>query len=75
MYQQVKIGGTYGEGSGTIHFEGLDCFGNETDLTHCNIIKRKSCLHIHDAGVVCYRKNGIVLDTKLIIVILLSLIK
>ena len=44
----------YGEGSGPIHFDGLIFFGNETNLTQCQVDPRKQCQHtehIHDAGL------------------------
>ena len=36
---------------------GMDCLGNETCLSECETYKRKDCLHIHDAGVVCYPRE------------------
>ena len=47
----------YGPGSGIILLDGLECFGNESNLFKC---RQKSsshvCTHDEDAAVVCMGK-------------------
>ena len=45
----------FGEGSGPIWYDNVDCVGSETNLTQCSHsdIEVHSCNHSQDAGVVC----------------------
>ena len=45
----------FGEGSGPIQLDDLNCFGNETALINCSArpIQEHSCTHSEDAGVRC----------------------
>ena len=52
----------FGQGSGPIWLDNIDCIGNESTLASCghlgvNIIR--SCSHREDAGVRCYGLQGI----------------
>ena len=46
----------FGEGTGLILLNGLQCFGNETNLYECRRDERRRCDHSDDAGVVCQRE-------------------
>ena len=45
----------FGEGSGPILLDDVDCVGNEAALIHCSArpIKEHNCVHSEDAGVRC----------------------
>ncbi|RVE59014.1 hypothetical protein OJAV_G00199970 [Oryzias javanicus] len=45
----------FGEGSGKIWLDGVECSGKESSLTHCRLghFGTQSCTHGEDAGVVC----------------------
>ena len=45
----------FGEGSGPIHLDDVNCVGNETTLINCSArpIKEHNCAHSEDAGVRC----------------------
>ena len=54
-----SLGGAYfGEGSGPIWYDNVDCVGSETNITQCSHsgIEAHSCTHSQDAGVVCASK-------------------
>ena len=42
-----------GQGSGTILFDNVECIGNETSLTDCQLSTPVACQHFMDAGVIC----------------------
>ena len=46
----------FGRGSGTVWLEGIDCQGNESNLSQCKKAKpgTSACSHREDAGVTCY---------------------
>ena len=46
---------TYGVGTGPIHYDQVDCAGNETRLAECpfNGLGIHDCSHFEDAGAVC----------------------
>ncbi|KAM4628746.1 galectin-3-binding protein B-like [Polymixia lowei] len=50
-------GGVYGQGSGRIFMDDLNCDGTEKDLSHCGFKGWgiSDCQHNEDAGVVCER--------------------
>ncbi|XP_038072278.1 uncharacterized protein LOC119740886 isoform X2 [Patiria miniata] len=52
---EVTLGGSFGSGSGPIHFDDLACTGSETDLGSCQHagIGIHNCSHDQDAGVKC----------------------
>ena len=43
----------FGPGSGPIHFDNMDCTGNETRLADCLHYDFHDCTHSEDAAVVC----------------------
>ena len=50
------LGGAYfGEGSGPIWYDNVDCVGNETNIAQCSHsgIGLHNCNHSQDAGVIC----------------------
>ena len=46
-------GAFYGQGSGPVYLDNVNCFGNETRLTDCASTAASSCPHSQDAGVQC----------------------
>ncbi len=46
----------YGEGTGAIAFDGVDCAGNESSLVDCPADVDHNCTHAKDASVVCSGK-------------------
>ena len=53
----------FGEGSGLIWLDNIECTGNESILASCGhlgINITRNCSHNKDAGVSCYGKQGIV---------------
>ena len=61
---QIYIGTTattsasFGEGSGPIALNRVDCIGNELKLMDCPSGAITSCTHAHDAGVQCSVQIG-----------------
>ena len=49
----MQRGSFYGPGVGPIHLGGLQCNGNEINLTNCNSGSTDGCTHQTDAGVAC----------------------
>ncbi|XP_024246413.2 galectin-3-binding protein A-like isoform X2 [Oncorhynchus tshawytscha] len=58
-------GGTYGEGSGSIWLDDMDCKGTEKSLSSCSFKgwALTDCSHKEDAGVVCARGTDLTSDT------------
>uniref|UniRef100_A0A673BAX5 SRCR domain-containing protein n=1 Tax=Sphaeramia orbicularis TaxID=375764 RepID=A0A673BAX5_9TELE len=52
---KAKSSAFFGEGQGPIWLDDVNCFGNESSLSHCGRIffERTGCDHREDAGVVC----------------------
>ncbi|XP_028405845.1 scavenger receptor cysteine-rich domain superfamily protein-like [Dendronephthya gigantea] len=46
-------GAHFGQGSGTIHYDGLLCDGSESRISHCPQTPLGTCTHANDAGVRC----------------------
>ncbi|XP_071842148.1 uncharacterized protein [Apostichopus japonicus] len=46
-------GATFGEGSGEIHMDDVECTGDESNLLSCGHVEIDNCGHGEDAGVVC----------------------
>ena len=48
----------FGQGTGPIHLDDLQCQGFEDALVNCSYDSNTAdCSHFEDAGVVCQRKN------------------
>ncbi|KAJ8040920.1 Deleted in malignant brain tumors 1 protein [Holothuria leucospilota] len=43
----------YGEGTGPIHFDNVNCNGEEQQLSRCRYTDQHNCQHSEDAGVKC----------------------
>lgn len=43
----------FGQGSGPINLDNVECTGRETDLVNCRHVRDHNCGHGEDAGVVC----------------------
>ena len=54
----------FGQGSGSIWLDNVECTGNETTLASCGHLGLKiirNCSHNEDAGIRCYGEHGIAL--------------
>ena len=52
------VGGTFGQGTGPIHVDNLDCVGNERRMLDCLYDSHTDdCNHSEDAGVACYNQS------------------
>ncbi|KAJ7989828.1 hypothetical protein DPEC_G00308540 [Dallia pectoralis] len=58
-------GGTYGEGSGSIWLDDMECKGTEKYLSSCSFKgwALTDCSHKEDAGVICARGTNVTDDT------------
>ncbi|KAJ7989829.1 hypothetical protein DPEC_G00308550 [Dallia pectoralis] len=58
-------GGTYGEGSGSIWLDDMECKGTEKYLSSCSFKgwALTDCSHKEDAGVICARDTDVTSDT------------
>ncbi|XP_071128570.1 scavenger receptor cysteine-rich domain-containing protein DMBT1-like isoform X5 [Mytilus edulis] len=45
--------GIFGEGTGQIWIDELQCSGTETSILHCGYTTIHDCIHSEDAGVIC----------------------
>ncbi|XP_019858862.1 PREDICTED: uncharacterized protein LOC109587081 [Amphimedon queenslandica] len=50
----VTTSASYGQGTSNYILQGLQCTGNETNLTQCDTSSIRLCDHGDDAGVVCW---------------------
>ena len=52
--------GAYGPGSGKIWFDGLECVGDESNITDCphDGLGVHDCSHFDDAGVICQSNDS-----------------
>lgn len=52
---EAKGGAYFGQGSGPVWMDSVDCVGNESSLIQCNIDhwQHYNLDHLHDAGVIC----------------------
>ncbi|XP_033110388.1 uncharacterized protein LOC117111558 [Anneissia japonica] len=54
----VHIKGRYGEGTGVIHLDNVECTGTEIELQQCEHLDQHNCLHSEDAGVSCVQSES-----------------
>ena len=48
---------TFGQGTGAILLDDVNCNGNENNLTSCTYNANHNCAHSEDAGVTCHGKS------------------
>ncbi|XP_011677589.2 sushi, von Willebrand factor type A, EGF and pentraxin domain-containing protein 1 [Strongylocentrotus purpuratus] len=51
-------GSTYGEGSGRILMDDVECTGTETTLISCQYSTTHNCRHAEDVGIICNQPEG-----------------
>ena len=44
---------SFGQGSGDIHLDNVQCIGTEATLLDCQHITNHNCIHAEDAGAIC----------------------
>ena len=54
-------GGSFGQGSGPIHMNGVGCSGAESRLINCASGSISGCSHAHDVGVRCSVQSGTII--------------
>ncbi|KAL5014142.1 hypothetical protein ScPMuIL_008412 [Solemya velum] len=57
-HARATMGGVFGEGSGDIKFDEVQCTGNENSLIDCRKDTTNDCDHSEDAGVMCSGAPG-----------------
>ena len=52
----ARVSAYFGEGSGLILLDNVNCHGAESSIFDCNLMKfgQSDCSHNEDAGVVCF---------------------
>lgn len=60
MLYQAHSNSPFGEGSGSIFLDNVQCTGTENSLSECqhNGWGVHNCRHYEDAGVSCYNNSG-----------------
>lgn len=43
----------FGQGTGPIYLDNVNCIGSESSLLNCTHITNHNCIHSEDAGVAC----------------------
>ena len=56
----ARVSAYFGEGSGLIVLNNVNCYGGEYSIFECNhnILGEHDCTHREDAGVVCYGESS-----------------
>ena len=54
----------FGQGSGPIQLDDVNCIGNETSLLNCTHLTTHNCGHQEDAGVACPGKILVIIGHK-----------
>ena len=49
----ARSNAAFGQGTGSIIYDDVNCFGTEARLADCQSISIHNCAHGEDAGVVC----------------------
>ncbi|XP_045183623.2 deleted in malignant brain tumors 1 protein-like [Mercenaria mercenaria] len=57
---------TYGQGSGPIYIDKLDCTGSEKEMNKCTYRVNNSCSHSNDAAVACNKNPLNITDIRLV---------
>ena len=58
-------GAHFGEGSGPIHMDNVECVGNEDRLLDCVYDSHiDDCSHADDMGVICYNESEFINDLE-----------